>query len=271
MYVGRNVIVIVAGDVDPKVVRVSVARALSAIPAGTGYIWKPAPESTLSGPRMAIVDKPDATETQFRIGLPGIARRDPDRTVLWLTNTLFGGRFTSVLNDALRVNSGLTYGARSLLDRDHLPGRITVSSYTATANTVKAIDMALDVLRNFAEHGITAAQLESAREYLKGTYPVDHLETADQIAGEIGAIELFDLNRSEVDDFFGKLDAITLEQANAAIRKYYTPRNLTFLLLGNASQFSADVTKYSPNAARTGIRTPGYQIGNAPAQARSSE
>jgi len=51
------------------------------------------------------VDKPDAVQTNFSIGNPGIYRTHPDRIPVWLVNTLFGGRFTSVLNEELRVNS----------------------------------------------------------------------------------------------------------------------------------------------------------------------
>jgi len=50
-------------------------------------------------------------------------------------NTLFGGRFTSMLNDALRVNSGLTYGAGSTLDLHRAPGAISIGTYTRTDTT----------------------------------------------------------------------------------------------------------------------------------------
>ena len=89
----------------------------------------------LPGGRLLLIDKPDATQTYFRIGQPGIAHSDPDRTALQLVNTLFGGRFTSMLNDALRVNSGLTYGAAATLDLYREPGAITISTYTRTETT----------------------------------------------------------------------------------------------------------------------------------------
>ena len=104
---------------------------------------------------MLLIDKPDATQTYFQIGQPGIDNKNPDRTALEIINTLFGGRFTSMLNDALRVNSGLTYGARSKLEQYRLPGAIVISTYTKTDTTVQAIDMALDVLSKLNEKGIT--------------------------------------------------------------------------------------------------------------------
>ncbi|MFB0908976.1 MAG: pitrilysin family protein, partial [Spirosomataceae bacterium] len=60
-----------------------------------------------------LINKDDARESTFYIGAPGISRNNPDYIAIDVINTLFGGRFTSMLNDELRVNSGLTYGARS--------------------------------------------------------------------------------------------------------------------------------------------------------------
>src|SRR5690606_29714763 len=123
-YVGRNMIVIVAGDVNPARAAASVTKMLGGVPAGQAYQWKTATLPGGTESRMAIIDKTDATQTEIRIGLPGVERTHPERVAIWLVNTLFGGRFTSILNDELRVNSGLTYGAGSSFERNRLPGRI---------------------------------------------------------------------------------------------------------------------------------------------------
>jgi predicted Zn-dependent peptidase len=206
------------------------------------------------------VDKPDATQTNFMIGLPGIDRTHPDRLPLWLVNTMFGGRFTSILNDELRVNSGLTYGAASRFDQNHLPGRITISTFTKTETTGKALDMAVGLLKRLAQSGIDAEQLASTKAYVKGTYPSTRLETADQLASVLAEIELYDLTRAEVDDLFSRIDAVTLEDANRVARKYYGHSGLTFLLLGNAEKFAGDVKKYDPDPIRIPITKPGFQV-----------
>src|SRR4029078_7468058 len=126
----------------------------------------------------------------------------------------------------------------------HLPGRITIASFTKTETTGKAIDLALVLLRRLREKGLTAEQLASAKQYLKGTYPVDRLETPDQLVDILSEIELYDLNRSEVDDLFSRIDAVTLERANQVIHKHYDSAGLTFLLLGNAAKFADDLKKY---------------------------
>ena len=257
MYVGPNMIAIVAGDFDSSTAVAALRKTFGEVPAGTAWQWakdvKP-----VAGARLLLIDKPDATQTYFFIAQPGVSRTDPDRTTLQLINTLFGGRFTSLLNDALRVNSGLTYGARSSLDMHREPGAITISTYTRTETTEKAMDMALDVLKQLNDKGITEAQLASVKAYMKGLYPTQSLETADQLANMLGEIEVFGLNRGEVDDLFSRIDSVTVEQANAVIRKYYKQQDLTFVVLGNASKIRDVVKKYAPQIREVRAADPGF-------------
>jgi zinc protease len=128
MYVGRNLIVIVAGNFDLAAAKTVVTRSFGAVAAGTGYNWVEDRPPAAAGPRVLLVDKPDATQTYFVIARPGVRRSTPDRAALTLVNTLVGGRFTSMLNEELRVNSGLTYGARSQAEMDRLTGAIYIST-----------------------------------------------------------------------------------------------------------------------------------------------
>src|ERR1035438_7346584 len=220
-YVGRNLIVIVAGDFDQAAAKARVTQTFGAVPPGAAYAFAAAPAAPKnSEPRVLLVDKPDATQTYFVIAQPGVRRSTQDRVPLILVNTLFGGRFTSMINDALRVTSGLTYGASSSVQMSRLDGAITINSYTKTDTTAQAIDLALQVLKGLGDKGISADQLASVKAYVKGFYPTNTMETADQVAAVLGEMEIFGLGRDEVDQFFARVDAVTLEQANAVARKY---------------------------------------------------
>jgi predicted Zn-dependent peptidase len=261
LYVGSNLIVVAAGDFEPAEMRARLAKAFGAVPAGQAYQWqKDRPAASGSGTRLLLVDKPDAVQTYFWIGNPGIHRTHPDRIPVCLVNTLFGGRFTSLLNQELRVDSGLTYGASSRAETNRLTGRISLYTYTRTASTIQAMDLALAVLKRFREKGITAEQLASAKAYLKGTYPTDRLETSDQLAATLGEIELFGLTRTEVDELFARIDAVTVEQANQVARKYFGAGDLVFTLVGNAAQIREGVKKYAPQMREIPITTPGYEV-----------
>ena len=258
LFVGRNLIVIVAGYFDPAAAKASVTKTFGVVPAGEPFKFiANAAVPRPSAPRVLLIDKPDATQTYFTIAQPGVRRSTPDRVPLILVNTLFGGRFTSMINDALRVNSGLTYGASSSVQMGRLDGAITINTYTKTDTTEKAIDMALDVLKSLGNKGLTADQLASAKAYVKGEYPTRTVQTADQIANVLAEMELYGLGRDEVDQYFSRIDAVTLDQANAAARKYYRTDNLTFVLLGNAAKIR-DVAKKYGTVAEKEARLPGW-------------
>ncbi len=259
MFNARNLILIAAGDLKAAAMAAKLEKIAGALPAGEAYAWKKdtgAPKH--SGARLLLIDKPDATQTYFRIVTPGIHRTHPDRVPLEIVNTLFGGRFTSMLNDELRVNKGLTYGANSSVDEDRLTGAISINTYTRTEKTEEAIDVALAMLKQLREKGISKEMLDSAKNYIKGGFPTRELETADQVAGILGELEIFELNKGEVDDYFSRIDAVTPQQATEMARKWYREDNLQFLLVGNASAIQAAVKKYAPAMKVHSIKEPGF-------------
>lgn len=258
IYVGRNLIVAVTGDFDPASAQTKLAEVFGTVPAGDAYTWALAPTLSRKA-RVLLIDKPDATQTYFQIAQPGIDRKNSDRVKLDLVNTLFGGRFTSMLNDELRVNSGLTYGAQSNVERSRLPGAILISTYTRTETTVQAIDMALDILKRLAEKGIDAEQLASAKAYVKGLFPTNRIETIDQLAAALADLEIHGMDRQEIDSYFARIDAVTLEEANAAARKYYQSGDLLLVLVGAASKIREQVGKYGEVLVAP-IQTPGWRV-----------
>lgn len=257
LYCGRNLIVTVTGEFDPSDVRPKIARAFGNAPAGTRYEGATQTVAPPAG-RMLLVDEPDATQTYFEIGRPGIDRRNPDRTKLLVLNTIFGGRFTSLLNEALRVNSGLTYGAFSVVQQFRLPASIFMSTYTKTDTTVQAIDMAIEVLKSMGEKGITAEQLASATAYIKGTFPPERLETSDELASLVSELELYGLGRDEVNGLFDRIDGVTLDEANAAARKYFRGDDLTFVVVGNAAKIRGGLKKFSASISERKAAEPGF-------------
>jgi zinc protease len=259
IYAARNLVLISVGRFDADALGAKLAQAFGSAPAGVAYSWaQDLPPNRGSSARLLLVDKPDATQTYFQIAQPGIHRTHPDRIPLWLINTLFGGRFTSMLNDELRVNSGLTYGASCRLDQSRLTGGIVISTYTRTDATEKAIDMALGLLKRLGGNGITAEQLASAKAYIKGLYPTQRLETSDQLAEALRDLETYGLDRAEVDELFGRIDAVTLAAANSVAKKYYQTGGLTFVLVGNAAGIRTAVAKYAPQVREVPITKAGF-------------
>ena len=121
-----------------------------------------------------------------------------------------------------------------------------------------AIDIALDVLKQLSRQGITAEQLASVKAYIKGTFPTQQLETTDQLSNILADMELYGLGKDEIDDFFSRIDAPSLDEINATARKYYKPDHLTFVLLGNAAKIRQVAAKYAPKVTEVSVNKPGF-------------
>jgi predicted Zn-dependent peptidase len=256
-YIPTNVTIAAAGDFSTVEMRALLEERFKSWPGGKFMTRDYAPRFPVHGRRLLLVDKPDSTQTYFNIGYFGIGRSYQDRVAIGLVNTLFGGRFTSRLNTALRIDSGLTYGARSTFDQLRMQGPFFISSYTKNETTEKALDMTLEVLSNFREKGVTQTELDSARTYLKGQFPPT-IETTDRLAAMIARLQFYGLDETEINSYYAKLDAVTLAEANQIIKQYFPLNDLVFVLIGKASEIQSIAKKYAPIVDVKTITQPGF-------------
>jgi zinc protease len=247
----------VAGEFDAAEMRKKLEETLGAWPArSVPNIAIPA-VAPLKGKKLLLIDKPDATQTYFAIGNIGTAANDPDRVAIRVVNTVFGGRFTSELNEALRVESGYTYGASSFFDSRKAPGPFGIFSFTKNETTTPAIDLALQVLEKLHKNGVTEEQLKSAKSYIKGQFPPT-IETSGQLARRIVVNEFYGLNDDEVNRLEARLDAVTPAIAKQVIEKHFPLDNLVFVLIGKASAVGPAVKKYADKMDGRSITEPGF-------------
>jgi predicted Zn-dependent peptidase len=193
--------------------------------------------------RVLLVNKDDSRETTFMIGNLGVAWNNPDIIQIDVINTILGGRYTSWLNTELRINTGLTYGARSAFSKRKYNGTFYALSFTATENTTRAIDLSLEVLDRLHKEGIDEETLTSAKNYIKGQFPPDY-ETAGSLAGLLTTMFFYGLDDSYINNFEKNIDAMTIEDAKNIIAKYFPKENLQFVLIGKADEIRDDVKKY---------------------------
>lgn len=245
-YIPNGAAIAIAGDFDSKEMKTTITNLFSGWKKGTAQanlasktITKP------SANRVLLVNKNDAKETTFYIGAPGISRNNPDFIAIDVINTLFGGRFTSMLNDELRVNTGLTYGAGSRFSPLKNGGSFYITTFTATKNTEAAIDTALSVLKRLHKNGIDEQALTSARNYVKGQFPPDY-ETSGQLANLLTQMFWYGFNESFINNFQKNVDGLTLDKAKQIIEKYFPQDKLQFIMVGKSADIKKIAEKYGP-------------------------
>jgi len=247
----------IVGDFDIMAMKAQVAKYFGSWKTGknTGTMIT-TPRLNPQSPGILLIDKDNAIETRFIIGGKGLSRSNPDYIGVQVINTILGGRFTSWLNDALRVNAGLTYGAGSNFTFNKLGGSFEISSYTRTETTVKAIDLAIDVLNKLHTKGIDEETLLSAKNYMKGGFPPRY-ETSASKARLLTEMFIYGFNEKFINDFEKNVDAITIEKAREIIKNYFPSKNLQFVLIGKSSEIKDQVKKYGTLVEKK-IRDEGY-------------
>lgn len=236
-----------AGDLDVKWMKKALTTAFggwakSKAPAAPALAEPP----RVSGRRVLLVDSPGAVQTYFWLGNVGVDRHYNGRPALDLVNTLYGGRFTSILNTELRTKSGLSYGAQSSFTRGTTAGEFAIRSFTKTETTGKALDLALETLDKLKHGAIEPAMLESSRAYVLGQYPT-RLETAAHWAAALADLEFYHLGDDYIEGYGAALAKVdSAETAAVTADAFPRPTDLVIVLIGDAEKIRADVAKYGP-------------------------
>jgi len=243
---GDRLIITVVGDFDAATMLPMLERSFGQWrKAGASVPTVTAP-ARVTGRPVLLVDKPGATQTYFWLGNVGASRTDPARTAQSVVNTVFGGRFTSMLNTELRIKSGLTYGASSSFSRPSQPGTFRIGSYTETSKTTQAIDMALDTLARLHKDGLDPGQLESSQSYILGQFPPT-IETNGQIAARLADMVFHGLGPEDVNEYADRVAKVDAAAVRSTIEQSFPqPDKLALVLIGDAAKIRDAVKKYGP-------------------------
>jgi zinc protease len=235
---------VVVGDVDPGAVHQLARRRLGR--------WSAAGETPPEVPPVPpvprgvlVVDKPDLSQTQIRIGCPAMGRRDPEYFAAAVANAALGGGFTSRLVEAIRVNRGLSYGVRSRFAMSRTAGMFAISSFTKNESAAELVEVALAEAARFAEEGPTADELGRAASWLAGLHPLS-LETHEQVAEKIADLRLYGLGVDDVTGYADRVRAVDAEACRAVARRWFPLQGGVIVAVGPARKVAKALERFGP-------------------------
>lgn len=176
--------------------------------------------------------KMDVPQPTIMFGLPGIMRADPDFIPGYVANYILGGGgFSSRLTDEVRVKRGLTYGISTGL-ASFRKAAVMVGSVATRAD---AVDQTIAVVRKtmagFAANGATARELDDAKTYLTGSFPLAFASNAG-IAAQLGVFQRQGLDIGYVSRRNALIDAVTLQDIRRVAKRLFDPADLTVIVAG---------------------------------------
>ncbi len=198
-----------------------------------------------------IIAKPDAAQSEIRIGHVGIPRSHPDYFRIVVMNAVLGGLFSSRINLNLREAHGYTYGASSYFDWRRQSGPFVISTAVQSEVTAAAITETLKEIERMQAEEIAEDELTLATSYLAGVFPIRY-ETTAAIASALANLATFGLPEDYYDTYRENIAAVTTRHVLNAARKYVRPEELQIVVVGNPEivKVPVEALAFGPTSVR---------------------
>jgi zinc protease len=244
-FTRQNAIVAISGDIGEAEGLALAERLLAGLPQGSAVADPAPPPPGRAGRHLVFVDKPDRTQTQMVIGGLGTHARDPDHVPLIVANTAFGGTFTSRLMQEVRAKRGWSYGASSRVGFDRQRDAFTMWTAPAARDAAACLALQLELLEAWRGEGISADELRFVQRYLCRSHAFE-IDTARKRVHQKLETELFDLPADYHSEYLARVEGVTLDQANQAVRSRISQDDLVIGVVGTHAEIGEAVAAAVP-------------------------
>jgi zinc protease len=224
---------VAVGDVDDAAVDRALTAAFDGWTGGRAIPATPkAPQLTAT--RIEKVNMPGKTSVSFMIGQPsGMRYHDPEYQPLNMATSVLGsGFFSARLLAIIRNREGLTYGIGASLSSDtYADGSWAIRGTFAPELLEKGSTSTWRELHRFYAEGLTADELKTFKVTLTGSYKVALSTTGGLASTLLNAVQR-GYGPEWVDEFPRRLQALTLEEVNAAIKQHLHPDKMIVVMAG---------------------------------------
>jgi zinc protease len=198
------------------------------------------PPPQLEGRRIVAIDKPDAVQTEIRVGHTTVGRKDSDYFNVLVASYILGGSGSGLLYQSLRVERGLTYGAYTTIVPRRGPGLFESTTNTRTPKTAETLNLIFDQLQKFRSAEVPAEELQNAKSYLIGTFPLS-IEVPNSLANRLTTVFLYDLGDDYLKTFRDRLADVSAADVLRVAREKISAENTAVVLVGKADDFKSQL------------------------------
>jgi predicted Zn-dependent peptidase len=232
-YRPDNSTLLIVGDITPASAMPMLEKAFGA--------WKtdrmaPLVQEVPMAPQLKsrqiyIIDKPEAAQSQIRIGWVGVPRSTPDYAALEVLNTIFGGSFTSRLNQNLREKNGYSYGASSAFDTRLSSGPFFAAAGVQTDKTGPAVGEFFNEL-NAIGSLVPDEELKKAKNYVALGFPGE-FETTGDMARKLEELVVYNLPEDTFTKFVTAVTSVTAADLQRLAARYIQPDKMAVVVVGD--------------------------------------
>ena len=226
----------IVGDFDPYACLPILKKTFAGWTAAKPYarIDSPAPAG-VKGSQQRI-NTPDKANATYAAGLVFPLRDDdPDYPALLMANFIYGGgSLSSRLGTRVRQQEGLSYGVGASFNASSFDPRATISTNAICnpQNIAKVEKAIAEELARLLRDGVTADELEEAKQgWLQSQQVSRTSDTA--LAGTLAGLSHAGRTMAYAAELEKKIEALTPEQVQAAVRKHIDPKKIVIVSAGD--------------------------------------
>jgi len=238
-FVPNNALIAVVGDITPDDAMAGLEKYFAS--------WKPGevPAMQVTEPpdatrRVIVIDKKDAVQTEIRVGHIAIPRKHNDYEAIHQAVKILGGEGANRLQQVLRSQKQLTYGASADLDTYKWAGAVIAETDTQTANTAEALRVMVDEFTRLQRERVNDSELEGAQDYMVGHFPLT-IEVPDAIATQVLNQLFYELPVEDLPRYRERVLRVTPDEIQRVARWFIRPSQLSVVLVGDADRFVNDL------------------------------
>jgi zinc protease len=225
-----NLKVAAVGDIDAAEIAVLVDRTFGSLPPQSDLV--PVADAEPRGLGTSETIELKTPQTVITFGGIGLKRADPDFIPAFILNHILGGGgFESRLFREVREKRGLAYSVYSHLAPYEHAGLFLGGVSTRNDRAAESLEIIVAEIKRIATEGTTGGELEKAKRFLIGSYPL-RFDTSGKITANLLDIQIENLGIDYIDKRNALIEAVTAEDIRRAARRFLAEVKLLVMLVG---------------------------------------
>jgi len=229
-YVGKNTIIIVAGNIDTKTVNKETRTYFSDMPS-KGVSKRNKPIIKQSEPNLKIITR-ETDQVHLNIGVHAYKAKDKRTPALEVLNTILGRGMSSRLFQLLREEMGVCYYVRSGVGSEDTHGYLVISAGVDTARINEVVENIMNELRCLRNEPVDTKELKKAKDYFIGTTFLD-LETSEGVADFFVDQEIMTGEQKTPNQIAKEIRSVTVEDVQKVAKDVFQNTKLNMAAVGN--------------------------------------
>ncbi len=229
-YVAENMVISIAGHYDEE-------RIVAALEEHFGGVLNTDTPSNFTKPRFHktfITRNKDIEQVHMNLAFDAVSSNSDEKYIMSIVNSIFGGSDSSILFQKVREELGLAYSVFSYASPYNKAGLFQIDVTLNPSNAHKVFDTIIEIIEEFRRKGIGEEELNRAKEQMNTEFIISN-ESSRNRMNYNGKALLYHEPIESISEIMEQVNMITIESANAYIRKYFTTNRFSMCLIGNIS------------------------------------